>query len=141
MIVVDASLAAKWFLPEDGRDAALRFLARYTDRLHGPDILLTEVSGAIIRRPNIDKPFRNESLALLAEWWLVWERMATYRATAESVEQASYLAPDLGHPLPDCLYLQLAIEHGCVLATCDEKFRVKALHRYDQVRLLHQVDD
>ncbi len=48
-LVVDASVVAKWYLPEADRQAALVLRDRL-DELIAPDILGIEVPGAILRR-------------------------------------------------------------------------------------------
>jgi predicted nucleic acid-binding protein len=138
MIVVDASLATKWFLRETESDTALRFLNEHDKILNGPDLLLTEVSGAIVRRANMDKTFGTIALDALREWHSVWATIEAHRINAKSAERASLLAMTLGHPLPDCVYLQLAIELGCDLATCDAKFRNRAIAIHPRVRLLEE---
>ena len=49
MIVIDASVAAKWFLPEIGSDEAVK-LQEGTAELIGPELIRMEVAGAITRR-------------------------------------------------------------------------------------------
>ena len=68
IVVVDASLAAKWMLWEaDSRDA-LRFLLHRGRELCGPDILFTEVAGAIVRRANERKEIAADALEALRKW-------------------------------------------------------------------------
>lgn len=136
MIVVDASLATKWFLREQESDAALRFLEDHGTVLNGPDLLLSEVSGAIVRRANMYDAFQPLALDVLGEWLTTWETISAHRITAQRAERASRLAMSLGHPLADCVYLQLAVELGCDLATCDAKFRDRAVAIYPGIRLL-----
>lgn len=57
-------------------------------------------------------------------------------ATERRLIAASALAIQLGHPLKDCLYLALARELGCALATCDVRFRNRALEAYPDIKLL-----
>lgn len=138
MIVVDASLATKWFVIEPDSAAALRFLQTHKDDLHGPDLLLVEVSSAIVRRANEDKAFAPQARAALDDWRAAWESLRGHALTAEMVMSAAALAMRLGHPLADCVYLGLAMAHDCELATCDVKFQAKASRLYGGVRLLQQ---
>ena len=55
MIVVDASLAVKWFLTEAGSDAASAVLAMRARSLAAPDLIIVEVAAALVRRANMDK--------------------------------------------------------------------------------------
>ena len=52
MIVVDASIAAKWFLAEQGSIQALAFLARFEGELCGPDLLEVEVCRTLVAAAN-----------------------------------------------------------------------------------------
>lgn len=138
MIVVDASLAAKWALWESDTEAALQFLRTYRDELTAPDVMFLEVAGAIVRQANMRKDIAHDMLAALAKWTAVsGEQIVQARATTlPQLYRAGRLAIELGHPLKDCVYLALALELGCDLATCDVKFRDKAGPYYPQVRLL-----
>lgn len=138
MIVVDASLAAKWVLSEAHTVAALRFLRTYRNELTAPDILFVEVAGAIVRQANTHKDMAQDMLATLAKWTAVsGEQIVRSRPTTlPQLYRAGRLAIELGHPLKDCVYLALALDLSCDLATCDVKFRDRAGSAYPQIRLL-----
>lgn len=138
MIVVDASLATKWLVAEVDQEAALQFLLRFRAEIAAPDLLLSEVSSAIVRRANAREMAPSDAVGRIAEWLLLWRRgpFAKYRLTADSVAEATRIALELGHPLADCLYLALAIELECELATCDAKFQAKASSAHPRVKLL-----
>lgn len=48
--------------------------------------------------------------------------MIIHHATPGLVERAGWLAINLGHPIQDCVYLALAHQLDCPLATADVKF-------------------
>ncbi len=48
IIVVDASVAAKWFIAEDNADEALMLLDRPFD-LHAPDLLYLEIDNILCK--------------------------------------------------------------------------------------------
>ena len=48
LYVVDASVAAKWFIEEVHAEAALALL-RESNRLHAPDFLLVEMDGLLCK--------------------------------------------------------------------------------------------
>ncbi len=138
MIVVDASLAVKWVLAEPDSPAALRFLAARAPELTAPDLLFVEVGSALVRKANIDVSLRETMRGQLEEWSVAWRNHFVRAARTDPVAilRAGHIAMDLGHPLKDCVYLALAIELGCDLATCDVKFAAKALAVWPGVRLL-----
>lgn len=72
----------------------------------------------------------------------LWDRMLAgvdvqlWRMTSLRVLRSSRLAMSLGHPVKDCVYLDLAMELDCPLITCDAKFVEKARQIYEPVRML-----
>jgi predicted nucleic acid-binding protein len=138
MIVVDASLAAKWMLWEADSLAALEFLEAPGRELCAPELIYIEVAGAIVRRGNEDKSIQADALRALQKWTVAWSDhvVKNYRVTQRRLFVASSMALRIGHPLKDCLYLALAKELGCDLATCDARFREKASTLYPRIRLL-----
>lgn len=138
MIVVDASLAVKWLLPENDTAEAIAFLEAH--ELAAPELLYIEVAGVIVRRGNMDKALRPETLAALEAWTVSWtdHLVKNIRVTQRRLFQASSLALQLGTPLKDCIYLAVAMEMETELATCDRRLRDKALSVYRRVRLLSE---
>ena len=138
MIVVDASLAAKWLFDEPESAAARRFAADHAGRLCAPDLLFSEVAGVAVRRANMAPELRDESLDIL-RIWAIYGRdgvVAAHRVTTELLHQAALLALTLTHPLADCVYLALARQIGCDLATCDRKFCARISDFDSRVKLL-----
>lgn len=142
MIVVDASLAAKWILWEGDSPAALGLLAANRVALCGPDLLFVEVASAIVRRANENKALAADALLALEKWTVVWSGHAvrTHRVTQARLFAAGRLALELGHQICDCVYLALAMEIGAELATCDVKFAGKARRIWPDIRLLTDYD-
>ena len=71
----------------------------------------------------------------MAQFWRE-ETVRSYRLSVELVNDAASIAMTIGHPLADCIYLALAVELDCALATCDAKFQTKAIGHFSQVKLL-----
>jgi predicted nucleic acid-binding protein len=138
MIVVDASLAAKWVLWEAQSDAALDFWDKYAGDLAAPDLISVEVAGAIVRRANITKSLTDAMGEALDQWarMLAGTQLQQFRITSSRSLRAARCAIALGHPVKDCLYLDLAMELDCPLITCDEKFAAKANGIWDRVQVL-----
>jgi predicted nucleic acid-binding protein len=142
IVVVDASLAAKWMLWEADSDEALRFLYHRGRDLHGPDTLFTEVAAAIVRRANERKEIAADALEALRKWTVAWGEhvVRPHRVTQRRLYEAGKLAISLGHPLKDCIYLALASELGCPLATCDARFVEKSRPFYPNVKLMQEFE-
>ncbi len=138
MIVVDASLAVKWMVREADTPAALAFLAASENALAAPDYFFVEVAGAIVRRANERLSSRADADLAIETWSKALGRriVVGHAVTSDRLTAGSILALDLGHPLKGCLYLALAIEFGCELATCDARFARKASAKWSNVRLL-----
>jgi predicted nucleic acid-binding protein len=137
VIVVDASLAVKWFLPERGAEAAAALLLEQGEII-GPDMLAVEVHATLVRGANMVKSNRLEAEAAILRFQTMIDsgEVTLMRSLPNQIERAATLALNLGHPLKDCIYLALAMELGCDLITCDERFAAKAKEVWDQVRVL-----
>ena len=138
MIVLDASVAVKWYAIEPFTQEALGLLRELHGNITVPDIFISEVVGALVRHANIDKTLRSASTtsidrfaSLFDDNWILAER-----ADPRRMERAASLALDLGHPLKDCIYLALAMELGCDLVTADARFAGKARGVWAGVRVL-----
>ncbi len=138
MTVIDASVAVKWFVNEQGSDLAKQLLTIRQGHLHIPDIFVVEVSAVLVRNANADKAnqviFRSGLYRLID--LIDRQSLILERTPAGHVYEASDLAIRLGHPLKDCIYLALAMEMECELVTCDARFAEKAKGVWDRVRVL-----
>jgi predicted nucleic acid-binding protein len=138
VIVVDASLAAKWFLPEPGSAEAASILESNSGGVIGPDLLGIEVCATLVRGANMVKTNRADALKSLHTFKVMIDGgiISLWRTSAAQQHRAARHAIDLGHPLKDCIYLVLAMELRCPLVTCDARFAAKARGVWNQVRLL-----
>ncbi len=122
-IVVDASVAAKWYFPESGQIAAARILTEHLEggcELVGPDLLESEFANLLwkkVRRGECSGEIAVEILSLWEE-----DRPPLIRSTL-LVHRALDLALRLEHPLSDCLYIATAIEYEAALATADVRLQ------------------
>jgi predicted nucleic acid-binding protein len=121
MIVVDASLAAKWLIEEPDSPAALAFLRRFSGEMRAPDLIAIEVCGAIVRRANMGELPCEGAISGFAAWHDIVETgsIEQISGSPEQLGAAAELALGISHPLKDCMYLALAVELDCELATCD----------------------
>lgn len=121
MIVLDASVALKFFLPEVGSDAALRLL---TSRLAfaAPDIFPLELLAAVTK-------YHRRKLITLDEARAI--EAAVGRMAIDLHPWPLLLAPAfelsllLHHGVYDCLYLALARQLSAPLITADRKMQQK----------------
>lgn len=137
-MVVDASVAAKWFLKgrsgESHADKALAILRASCDgriRFHQPSHFTAEVAAVLARL----KP--REAQDDLADFL---ELQFHIHDTAEVYKRACDLAIDLGHHLFDTLYHALALSlPQTKLITADEAYYRKAL-KHGHIRRLRDFD-
>jgi predicted nucleic acid-binding protein len=136
MIVVDASVIVKWFVPEVG-NAAAKALLSAADELIAPELARVEVASALIRKgigqeitgADVEKTLRAWSRALA-------DGQIFLLPNADDIEAAAKLALELQHPLPDCLYLAAAERLGVPLITADRAFARRAARRSNLVQIL-----
>ena len=132
-LVVDASVALKWLVAEDGSADALAL--RSDNDLFAPDLLLIECRNALLTKVrsgylSVNEAHRAENdidtcgLAILP--------------SAPLLRQAFGIATDLGEPIYDCIYLVAAIATNCTLITADERFmrKVQKSAMQGRIRLL-----
>jgi len=136
MIVVDASVAVKWLLPEPG-DAAAQELLASEERLVAPSLIRTEVAAALARRARFREIEPHDAETAMG-LWLQTLRDGVIGLVADEADlvAALGLAMELSHPLQDCLYLALAERLGAPLVTADKKFVNKARASHALVRVL-----
>ena len=136
MIVVDASVIVKWFVPEVG-DAAAKALLSASDQLMAPELARVEVASALIRK-GIRQEFTREDVEnTLGAWFrALADGQIVLLPDADDIGAAADLALELQHPLPDCLYLAAAERLGAALMTADRAFARRAAARSDLVKLV-----
>jgi predicted nucleic acid-binding protein len=136
MIVVDASVAAKWLLPEAGSEAALQLVAG-CDRLVAPALIRLEVLAAITRRVRKGLATPSESRERCAKWLGYLEAGTIAVVPEEAVlNQAVEAAITLKHTLQDCLYLATAQQLDARLITADRPFYERAKMNFPAIQLL-----
>ena len=115
-LVIDASVAIKWVVEEEGTDEALAL--RGTAKLIAPDLLVAECANILWKKVR-----RGELLADEAGFGARLLQAADMELlpTRPLLENATLMAMELNHPAYDCLYLELATRHGCRLVTADEQ--------------------
>lgn len=115
-LVIDASIAIKWVVEEDGTELALAL--RQQARLMAPDLLVPECANILWKKVQRKELSRDE--ALFAARLLQSAEIELVPARA-LLEVTTHLAIKLDHPAYDCLYLALAAENDCRFITADER--------------------
>ncbi len=123
VLVVDASVAVKWFVPEIHHDTALRLLDDRYDLL-APDLIAPEVVNTLwkkIRRHELTVEEGRDAVRLFSS--LSLEIYQSRPAILLALE----IALDTGGTVYDSVYLALAVVESCPMITADRKLysRVK----------------
>lgn len=119
-LVVDASVAVKWLVDEDGSSAADRLLGAAPDsEMHAPRLMASEVANALWRKARMGEIKRRDASVLAASV----EQMPVAWADDEGLSgDAARLAVGLDRPVYDCMYLALAYRVDARLVTADARF-------------------
>lgn len=114
-VVIDASVAVKWFLPEPHAPAARRvFKGRRT--LLAPDLIWAEVGNVLWKRVQRDEITREAAWRILQDF----KRFPLQTSSAKTLlEPAWALAAQWRISVYDGLYLALAVSRNCKLVTAD----------------------
>jgi predicted nucleic acid-binding protein len=116
-VVVDASVAIKWYTPEV-RHANAKALLEVADRIFAPELIVSEVTNvawAKARRGEI-----SGQVALLIAAWIGTGVPALVPAI-ELNEHALRIALSVQHPVHDCMYLACAARESAPLVTDDRR--------------------
>lgn len=135
LVVIDASVAAKWVLTEPDTAAANDLLnGRF--RLTAPSLIRLEVAGAAIRRFRLGELSEEMARAACQKWdRLIDDRFVVLVPADELHEAAVNLSFQCRHALADCLYLAAATSMNCRLLTADRLLFDRGRAVYDQVEL------
>jgi predicted nucleic acid-binding protein len=139
MIVVDANVAAKWYLPEADSAAAVA-LQEGQDQLVAPELIRLEVAASITRRVWAEKKEErlapDLALSRCAKWFrLLDQGNLSLIPEAELMQEATNLSVKIKHTMHDCLYLAAARMHRAPLITADEPFQKRAAVHYPDIHL------
>jgi predicted nucleic acid-binding protein len=123
-MIVDASVALKWVIDEDGSDAARRMIVDQT--LAAPDLLWIECANVLWVKTR-----RGQITATDARAAMLAIEAAPVRAipTSQHASAAQAIALELDRSAYDSLYLAVAIAERTTLITADAAFaRAAAAH-------------
>jgi predicted nucleic acid-binding protein len=141
MIVIDANVAAKWYMPERGTEAALALLSS-PDQLYAPELIRLEVLAAITRRVRKDESTIEEARSMRHDWLRhLHEGAVSLIPESDLLQEATELSMSVRHTLQDCMYLAAARHLGAGLITADRPFWKRASPSYKRLTLLAGCED
>lgn len=133
-LVVDASVAIKWFIPERDSPEAVRLLESGVS-FSAPDLIGPEIANTLWKKTRRGEINSSDAAAILT----AFEKLnVEIHSSAALLPAALELAMSLDRSVYDCLYLSLAIAQDCAVVTADEKFAavVTASPFADRIRSL-----
>ena len=116
-LIIDASVAVKWFVREDGHADALALLGS-GEELQAPDLILGEVANTAWKKQRRGEITRDQAEAIAAALPHYFVRIWPSRDLAT---RALQLALDLDHPVYDGLYLACAEAADGTLISADQR--------------------
>jgi len=116
-LVVDASVAVKWFLPEPHSEEALRLLDGGRELLV-PDLLWAEVGNVLWKRWRQGELPEEAAAGILQD---LRKLPLSVHASEEIAGIAWSFATRLGRSFYDSLYLALAANQSCSMVTADRR--------------------
>ena len=120
-LVVDASVAIKWFIPEPLSAEARRILDDYqagTLSLLAPDLINAEVGNIVWKKQAFQGLDASDARMVLDEFCKL---AILVTPTRDLLEDSYGLAITHGRSVYDSLYLALSIREGCPFVTADER--------------------
>ena len=137
ILVLDASVVAKWFFEELDSDKARDILVRCGEgqiRLLAPEILPAEIANSLSKR--VLRGVLGEEAALAQ--YARFERLCpSLVSISRLADLALRMALANRHSVYDCLYVALATETRCDLLTADERLYNTFSIAIPAVKLLH----
>lgn len=116
-LVIDASVAVKWVVEEEGTAEALTLLR--ASKLVAPELLVAECANILWKKAQRNE-LTNQEAFLAAR--LLERAEIELLPTRSLLESATRIAVELDHPAYDCLYLALAVANEWLFATADNRF-------------------
>ena len=119
-IVIDASVAVKWVVEEDGTAEALALLDGGS--LSAPDLLISECVNILWKKVRRSELQTDEAIMAAR---LIQRSDVEIVPTRGLMEEALKLSIDINHADYDCIYLSLALEKDWQFVTADARLERK----------------
>jgi predicted nucleic acid-binding protein len=121
-VVIDASVAIKWVIDEEGSDAARRLAAE--EVMAAPELLLVECANVLRTYARYGRLDSAHARAALSAIEAMPVRLASIRS---HVAAAHSIATELNRSAYDALYMAVAVHERATLVTADRRFASAAL--------------
>lgn len=115
-MIVDASVALKWYLAEDLSDQAEALFAQQD--LSAPELIIAEVGNALWKAWRRDVLASDVASAAMDN---LGDRFSSLHALAPLSLRAANISRQLDHPIYDCFYLACAEQVREQLVTADQR--------------------
>jgi len=120
-LVVDASVAAKWYIEEADSLAAWRWMESEAEFV-APDLILAEVGNVLRRRMRFERISVGQASKALEA---LRRKVDHSTPIHDLIDDAWMLSLDLDHSVYDCVYVALARHEQTGLLTADTKLAEK----------------
>jgi predicted nucleic acid-binding protein len=121
-LIVDASVAIKWYLQEIGSDEAHALRGTVDDFL-APELVIAEVGNAIWKRRVRGQIEVDEALLVIDRVPRMFSWLSSLRELSDAAMRISATLP---HPIYDCFYLALAEREKAPVVTADQRLLLAA---------------
>jgi predicted nucleic acid-binding protein len=132
-IVVDSSVAIKWFVVEPYTDASRMILDEYGKgvlTLHAPDLINAEIGNVVWKKhafQGLDEADAQSIIDVFLSLGLV------LTPTVSLLRSAYHIAVSSGRTVYDALYVALSVREECQFVTADEKLANALKPKYENV--------
>ncbi len=135
-LVVDASVAVKWFVPELHAATAREILSREVT-LHAPDLFRAEVISVLCKKIQVKQLKPDEGREALS---VFMQLPIQFHPTADLFVPAFEIALESRQYVYDCVYLILATQLNIRMVTADRQF-YKAIQKTEFKNHISWVED
>ena len=132
--VIDASIAVKWVVEEDGTDQALALLDE--NALSAPDLLIPECANILWKKVRRSELERDEAIMAAR---LLQRSDVEIVPTRSLMDDALQLSLDLDHAAYDCIYLALTLQNQWRFVTADRHL-CRKIGQSDDARFEGKID-
>jgi predicted nucleic acid-binding protein len=121
-LIVDASVAARWFVPALAWPRATALLES-SPALFAPELILAETANAFWKCSKAGFMTQEEMRSALRQLPSFFAQLSTIH---ELLGEAADIAGATNHPVYDCFYVALAQREGLPLVTADKRLALAA---------------